>query len=358
MENRWVQMDVAKGVGILIIVFGHGWFVANSPELLYPILASFILPLFFFLSGVFFKPEQPFWQTFIRKADALLKPFFFTMLMYVVIRDLLRHQPLLADVGGVFYASVDTIPWQALWFLPHFWLATVYAWVFLRVVRLLRLSLPFSCVLVTLQLLLGILCLGWFWQIPVTFGEHQWLLPGLPFSLEIVPISSTFFIVGYLLRGRLREHRSSIWTLLLSVLIFTALFIYSHATQDLAQRRYDHWFWSSAMSVCGVYLCWALSGVLTQVRWLRGPMNYIGQSTLIVLIFHGEIQHKAFALLEYLGLPTVLAACMALVVAVVVPLLLGELIKRVAVLRWFYYPFPQKKRPAVNAGALQAAAKP
>ena len=72
-------MDIAKGIGILIIVYGHSWFVATSLDLMYPILASFVLPLFFFLSGVFFKPEQPFVEMAVRKADGLLKPFFFTL---------------------------------------------------------------------------------------------------------------------------------------------------------------------------------------------------------------------------------------------------------------------------------------
>ena len=66
-------MDIAKGIGILIIVYGHSWFVATSLDLMYPILASFILPLFFFLSGVLFKPEQPFGEMAVRKADGLLK---------------------------------------------------------------------------------------------------------------------------------------------------------------------------------------------------------------------------------------------------------------------------------------------
>lgn len=126
-------MDIAKGIGILIIVFGHSWFVASSLDLLYPLLAVFILPLFFFLSGVFFKPEQPFVEMAVRKADALLKPFFFTMLVYILIRDLLRGQALLPDIGGVLYASVDTIPWQALWFLPHFWVAIISMLLFIAV---------------------------------------------------------------------------------------------------------------------------------------------------------------------------------------------------------------------------------
>ncbi len=48
-------MDIAKGIGILVIVYAHSWFVATSPDLMYLILASFVLPLFFFLSGVLFQ---------------------------------------------------------------------------------------------------------------------------------------------------------------------------------------------------------------------------------------------------------------------------------------------------------------
>ena len=88
-------MDIAKGIGILVIVYAHSWFVATSLVLMYPILASFVLPLFFFLSGVFFKPEQPFVEMAVRKADGLLKPFFFTLLVYVIVRDVLRGRPLL-----------------------------------------------------------------------------------------------------------------------------------------------------------------------------------------------------------------------------------------------------------------------
>lgn len=336
-------MDIAKGIGILVIVFAHSWFVATSPDLLYPVLASFILPLFFFLSGVFFKPEQPFVEMAIRKADGLLKPFFFTMLTYVIVRSILRGQPLLPDIGGVLYASVDTIPWQALWFLPHFWVAILFSWVMLRVIQRLKLSLLPSIALVTLQLILGAWMLPWFWQLPVTFGGHTWVLPGLPFSLDITLISSTYFIVGYLLRDWLRTHAGSWLTLLISVVLFVAVFTFTWDTMDLAQRRYDHWFWTTLPAVIGVYACWALARVLMVSTWVTRAMTYIGQNTLILLIFHGEIQHKTVDLLERLGLQAFVAACVGFVVAVVVPLLIGEVIKRVAFLRFFYFPFPVRK---------------
>jgi len=343
-------MDIARGIGILVIVFAHSWFVATSPDLLYPILASFILPVFFFLSGVLFKPEQPFVEMAVRKADGLLKPFFFTMLVYVIVRALLRGQPLLPDIGGVLYASVDTIPWQAMWFLPHFWVAILFSWVMLRLIQRLKLSLWVTGVLIAAQLLLGVWLLPLFWQLPVTLGGHHWVLPGLPFSLDITLISSTYFIVGYLARDWLRTHSGSWLTCLVSVLLFAAVFIPTWDTMDLAQRRYDSWLWTSVLAVIGVYGCWALARVLMVSALLTRAMTYIGQSTLILLIFHGEIQHKTVDLLERLGLHSLLAACVGLVVAVVVPLMIGEVIKRVAFLRFFYFPFPVRKavKPSEN----------
>ena len=249
----------------------------------------------------------------------LLKPFFFTMLVYVIVRALLRGQPLLPDIGGVLYASVDTIPWQAMWFLPHFWVAILFSWVMLRLIQRLKLSLWVTGVLIAAQLLLGVWLLPLFWQLPVTLGGHHWVLPGLPFSLDITLISSTYFIVGYLARDWLRTHSGSWLTCLVSVLLFAAVFIPTWDTMDLAQRRYDSWLWTSVLAVIGVYACWALARVLMVSALLPRAMTYIGQSTLILLIFHGEIQHKTVDLLERLGLHSLLAACVGLVVAVVVP---------------------------------------
>ncbi|MDO2232287.1 hypothetical protein Q2448_24125, partial [Escherichia coli] len=88
------------------------------------------------------------------------------------------------------------------------------------------------------------------------------------------------------------------------------------------------------------YLCWALSGLMMKIDWLGKAMAYNGQSTLILLIFHGEIQHKTFNRLVRLGLSEPAAASVALAISVIVSLLIGEVIKRVALLRALYFPFP------------------
>lgn len=119
-------------------------------------------------------------------------------------------------------------------------------------------------------------------------------------------------------------------------------------------RSYDHWFWATVQAVSGVYLCWALSGLMMKIDWLGKAMTYIGQSTLILLIFHGEIQHKTFNLLVHLGLSEPAAASVALVISVIVSLLIGEVIKRVALLRALYFPFPVRKKAAAVQGGGEA----
>jgi fucose 4-O-acetylase-like acetyltransferase len=352
VKQRWIQMDVTRGVGILIIVFGHGWFAASSPTVIYPLLSPFILPLFFFISGVFFNTRQPFAEMALRKADGLVKPFLVTMLGYVLVRDILRGQPLLPDIGGVFYASVDTLPWQALWYLPHFWVAMLFSWCMLRLLQRLGLSLLLSSVLLTAQLMIGMYFLKSFWHLPVTLGGHSFELPGLPLSVDVILISSVFFMFGYLLRDLLRQHQSTVWTMLIAMAINVVCFLYHPAVMDMAQRRYDHWFWTTIQAVSGVYLCWALSGVMMKLDWLGKVMTYIGQSTLILLIFHGEIQHKTFNFLLRQGWSEVPAAALALAIAIIVPLLMGEVIKRVPLLRALYMPFPVKRKPAPAAPSV------
>ncbi|MEO7862090.1 MAG: acyltransferase family protein [Nitrospirales bacterium] len=53
LRNKTV--DIAKGLGILLVVFGHNWIVLHEKGELFRVIFSFHVPLFFFLSGIFFK---------------------------------------------------------------------------------------------------------------------------------------------------------------------------------------------------------------------------------------------------------------------------------------------------------------
>lgn len=53
MQNRIKYMDIAKGIGMLMVLVGHTY-----AGFLCSLANSFHMPLFFIISGYFFKPSQ------------------------------------------------------------------------------------------------------------------------------------------------------------------------------------------------------------------------------------------------------------------------------------------------------------
>lgn len=79
VKNRVRHYDVAKGIGIILVVLGH-----SMIEFGHYIIYMFHMPLFFFISGVFFKPE-PTGKMLLKQTRNLLVPFvFFTSVIMII----------------------------------------------------------------------------------------------------------------------------------------------------------------------------------------------------------------------------------------------------------------------------------
>lgn len=50
MKKRNEQIDVARGIAILLVILGHSFYSIEAP--LNKIILTFHMPLFFFLSGL------------------------------------------------------------------------------------------------------------------------------------------------------------------------------------------------------------------------------------------------------------------------------------------------------------------
>ena len=70
-EKRLDWLDVAKGYGILFVIYAHTdyGFIGN-------LLYTFHVPLFFFLSGFVFSNKYDFKTFFIKKIKAIVIPYF------------------------------------------------------------------------------------------------------------------------------------------------------------------------------------------------------------------------------------------------------------------------------------------
>ncbi|EFE94128.1 acyltransferase family protein [Serratia odorifera] len=126
MREAWV--DYAKGIGIILVVFGHvnrGLYSAGiqfsdaSYQLLDSVIYSFHMPLFFFLSGLFFAPSlnrKGKTRFIISKIDTIVYPYIIWSLLQgsieVVLSRYTNNPSSFSDVLMLF-----THPRAQFWFL-------------------------------------------------------------------------------------------------------------------------------------------------------------------------------------------------------------------------------------------------
>lgn len=92
MTERIKFIDLAKGMCIMLVVLYH----INKRYDMYPelfkILSTFRMPLYFFLSGLFFKEYENFLGFLKRKTNKLLIPFLFFYLITSFLMPNLLYQ--------------------------------------------------------------------------------------------------------------------------------------------------------------------------------------------------------------------------------------------------------------------------
>lgn len=81
-KRRLAYIDIAKGIGIFLVVLGH----VRTSLYLHDAIFLFHMPLFFLLSGMVFKKDEEWWTCMKKKVRYLLLPYVFFMMMFVPLR--------------------------------------------------------------------------------------------------------------------------------------------------------------------------------------------------------------------------------------------------------------------------------
>lgn len=143
-RSRDLSLDVAKGVGILLVVVGHAWRgldsagMIDNPELFQIIdqlIYNFHMPLFFLLSGMTFEAwalKRPYPEAAFSRVTRLLWPLFLWSYLFVAAR-----------IAAGEAANTEASGLQSLLFFPlppreHFWFLWALFLQHLAVLALLR----------------------------------------------------------------------------------------------------------------------------------------------------------------------------------------------------------------------------
>src|SRR5215217_3297443 len=181
VSKRVQYVDIAKGIGIILVVMGHNDFALISP-FAHKLIYSFHMPMFFFMSGMFFKPDVPFLTFLWNRFNRILKPFFSILLLIyfaslsfskisivIVSRRLLK-----AMYGSGFY-----IDWVQLWFLPHLFAVSLFAYFFFKAVKRIH-PVQLRWVILIIIYIVGVLSMKLFWPFELNILGTPLTLYGLP----------------------------------------------------------------------------------------------------------------------------------------------------------------------------------
>lgn len=198
MKQRFDHIDIAKGIGILMVIVGH---CGSLPSILSRFIFSVHMPLFFILSGYFYVPRPEIGERlFIKKnAKNLLLPYAMTCVFVIALRVL---RTILAQ-GDIFYTfklwlfaslygsgtivpdffQAHNIPMRiigAIWFL----LALFFGRIFLMHIIKSKFHPFFLAVIISY---IGYATTDWFW---------------LPFSFQAGLNCVIFLYIGYYIKSK------------------------------------------------------------------------------------------------------------------------------------------------------------
>ena len=329
-STRIHYLDIAKGIGILLVVLGHNYIRIVAPGM-GKFIFSFHMPFFFLLSGMLFKPDYPLPVLFKRRFGTLIRPYLVSIvLLYSVyfFYTEIKLMTILRRVIRSLYASGNYIEWAQLWFLPHLFLLNMFAaglflffygrikWLWLRLLFLSG------------MLWAGVAFLPVYYMKEVTIAGQTIVLDGLPASMDLLLITATYFLIGYELRRILPEwFLASIWTLFIAGLVLISLNIIFPYRMDLFFRTYDSLIVNTLEALSGSIFILSLSArIARKQNWLFAALQYCGQITIILLIFHQPAQTFTFGHIFRLTENPYTAGLISFLASVGVPVLIHQLI--------------------------------
>jgi len=314
-SERIVYIDIAKGIGILLVVLAHSDLALVSPYL-HQFIYSFHVPLFFFLSGYFFNVKTPIGIFAKKRFNAILKPYLFTLLLIYLASISFTGMSLGTALGRFIksmYATGEYIEWIPLWFLPSLFVTSLFSYfVYRLLLNLIKNRTIRWLILLGLQAL-GALLVDAFYPFSISIFGKDYELFGLPYGLDIVLISGFFYMLGSEIRQvSLGEMLNKKWFPLLTGAGLVGLNVIFNQRTDISARVFDSFLINTTEAILGILFILALSKQIDLITSrLASIFAYIGQASLFVLIFHGPIQEywgaKIYVVTELRALSILLA---------------------------------------------------
>ncbi len=295
---------------------------------LHRFIYAFHMPLFFFLSGIFFNPKRNFKTLFQKRFNGLIKPLIFIILLIYGISVFFGKMSF-ATAGNrllkSLYMTGPYLNWVQLWFLPLLFLVNLYAYFFYKFTRPVKNTFIRRAILL-ISLWLGTLPLSHTWPLEIQILGKSLTLHGAPANADLVLLAGFFFILAQELYPSLHEDFfASPVVFFLSAFVLFGMVFTLELPVDFNIRQYTSLPLNTLEALAGISFTLAVSRQIDlHSPKLTAFFSYIGSLTLSILIFHVPVQEMINnKLTPYIG-QNDLTILLAFLAGVSVPVFIHE----------------------------------
>lgn len=328
-KKRIQYIDLAKGICITLVVLYHVFYNLHYMPPVIKTLSLFRMPLYFFLSGLFFKEYEGFFGFFLRKVNKLLIPFFFFYVVtsfampniMLLFGHTVIHKESLGISGLWAFIAKEEFSNSPIWFLWALFLVNIYFYAILVPIKKLTSNKTSIALSITA---IGLLIGG--------IGTAYLAVPpriNIPGFVDSAMSALPFFVMGYLF-NRFTEilvpNRLDKYLPIIVMLCFTLTF---YVGGNCSYKKNIYHITPLLQYVCGMT---GTLGVIFLAKILRNIplLTYWGRYSIMILVTHAlllqvyiPIGRKLFS-----GLPQIAMVIVILIATMFSYLLLIPLMKK------------------------------
>ncbi len=287
--KQWVhydEIDIAKGIGIILVVIGHA---INSDSVLHTFIYLFHMPLFFIMSGLFIESESDKSKLFFRESKLLSYYIFYSFIFLLysgIIRLLILHE---ISFGIYIYSVFITCIFygiSVLWFVGSLFWAKI-------LVRYIITKTRKNYILLAFLLFIISDCFKYLIPDIDDFLKGQ-IINAVVFGFARILCSSSFVLVGYYLKPYIFErkykvHTAGIFSVISAIILVCSAFYFRSRNIEFDLHKmhlgkYTAMFW---LGIIGFILVYFISKyVISHFVFLKQLFVFWGRNSLIIMIIH------------------------------------------------------------------------
>lgn len=272
-------IDIFRGCGIILMIMGHIGFGYKFDYFIH----AFHMPMFFFVSGYFFKPKQIEFNKFLKiKVKALLVPYFLFGLFHYVLWIILNIKEMsIKPLMCLFFVNTENgLPIaNALWFLTALFCVDVLYFIINKHIKN------------KLILTIIILNISIFGTLSTKLFNFR-----LPWALDAACVGIGFYHIARMLKYSKYRVTKKVFQLSLSqcliIGLITMLSIFNNGYINMRTGNYSNILLFLINSLLAILVGWNLSRIIQEFKFIKSInvvflcIKYIGRNSITYLCFN------------------------------------------------------------------------